>query len=417
MRDTSTITVNLSAIDRNMAVLRSIVGPDCGLCPIVKADAYGLGAARVGKRLVQAGADMLAVYSPEQASALTRAAISCPVLVLMPIAEVGRTDELYRWLVSGQLHLTVHDAEHLAALHRLAEQYGAVLPLHVEVDSGLSRGGSRPEDATRMIERIASTRWLRLAGVFTHFSHSRTDPERTQRQLDVFDAMLEACASAVPADCTIHVASTHSLLRHPRFHRAMVRFGLAWAGYGMEDLEGGEIIVEGEQLEPAVTWSSRIVQVKEIEAGTSVGYGGLWTATRRTVLGLVPVGYADGFPPTTAAGRGKPPAKVAVVLNLPAGTVRHYASVVGAVNMDQISIDLTDVMDLGGGPSLRVGVGTTVEIVSPDRRAPNHLPKLAGMAGSIPHDLLCRLGHSIRRQYVSDAAQPGAVRRTTAVAG
>ena len=97
----------------------------------------------------------------------------------------------------------------------------------------------------------------------------------------------------------------------------MVRFGLAWAGYGMEDLEGGEIIVEGEQLEPAVTWSSRIVQVKEIEAGTSVGYGGLWTATRRTVLGLVPVGYADGFPPTTAAGRGKPPAKVAAACDDP----------------------------------------------------------------------------------------------------
>lgn len=416
MRESSLITINLSAVDRNMAVIRGIVGPECGLCPIVKADAYGLGAARIGKHLVQAGADMLAVYSPEQAAALTRAGISCPVLVLMPIEEIGRTDDLYRWLVSGQLHLTVHDPDHLAALHRLAERYGAVIPLHVEVDSGLSRGGSPPAVAARMIERIATTRWLRLAGVFTHFSNSRSDPARTERQLEAFDAMVAGCAGAIPPECAVHVASTHAMLRHHRFHRSMVRFGLAWAGYGMEDIEGGEIILEGEQLEPAVTWSSRVVQLKTIEAGTSVGYGSLWTATRRSVLGLVPVGYADGFPATTTASLGRAPLRVAVVLSLAAGTMRHYAPVVGAVNMDQLCIDLTDVMDLGGGPELRIGVGTTVEILTADRRAPNHLAALASAAGTIPHDILCRLGRGIRRHYVTEAATPGTVRRVTAAA-
>lgn len=431
MRESSVVEVNLAAIDRNMRTLRTIVGPACGLCPIVKADAYGLGAARVARRLASSGADLLAVYSAEQASALTRAAIATPILVLMPVQEIGRGDDLYRALVSGQLHLTLHDEEHLEALTRIAERFGAVIPLHLEIDTGLGRGGASPDDAMELLRRVAASRWLRLAGIFTHFSNARSDVARTDEQLARFDALIARAGGTIPRECVRHVASTYSLLRDARFHRSMVRFGLAWAGYGLDDLEGGELISEAQRLEPAVTWASRVVQVKTIEPGASVGYGSLWTAQRRSILGLVPVGYADGYPISRVRGNG--PAMVAVVLDDPADPGRAerrarcaadvrdgraYVPVVGAVNMDQISIDLTDIVaggsvGTGSWSASDFGVGMRVELVSPDASAPNHLPRVAAAAGTIPHDLLCRIGPGVRRAYFGESAKPATDPPTT----
>ena len=113
MTDTSRIRVNLSAVESNLRIVREIVGPDCVICPVVKADGYGLGAAPIAKHLTAAGAGMLAVYTPAQAAELARAALGGPILVLLPVRELARLDEAYRLLIRGDLHLTVHDHPHL----------------------------------------------------------------------------------------------------------------------------------------------------------------------------------------------------------------------------------------------------------------------------------------------------------------
>ncbi|HMN95626.1 MAG TPA: alanine racemase [Phycisphaerales bacterium] len=425
MRDTSVVEVNLSAIDRNMRALRALVGDGCGLCPIVKADAYGLGSARIGRRLAAAGADLLAVYSPEQAAVLARAAVGAPILVLMPLRELTRTDELYRPLVLGQLHLVVHDLEHLETLIGVAERFGAVIPVHIEIDTGMSRGGAAPAIVPAMLERLAATPWLAPAGIFTHFSDPQGDLERMAAQLAEFDAVVAAAGAALPESCVQHVASTYALLRHRRFHRKMVRFGLAWAGYGADELASADAIgAAGSSIEPVVTWSTRLVHVKRIEAGTGVGYGSRWTAPRSSVIGLVPAGYADGYPRVRDAASGA--AQVAVILGARPGRegadeprsagpeellrcgagndlTRRFAPVVGAVNMDQITIDLTEIAaEFGLGGAL--DIGTRVELISPDPTAPNHLPRVAAAAGTIPHEMLCRLSPSLRRVYFSETA-------------
>ncbi len=417
MHDTSRIHVNLTAIDRNMAVLRKIVGPECALCPIVKADAYGLGAAKVAPRLAASGADLLAVFSPEQAVGLVRAAVPTPVLILMPVHEISRNDELYRWLVSGRLHLTVHDEAHLDRLIRLAERFACTIPVHLEVDTGMSRGGTDSETAATMIRRIAGTRWLHLAGMMTHFSNARTDAERTSAQMATFDRLVEGAGSQIPNDCMIHVASTYSVLRHRRYHRSMVRFGLAWAGYGLEEIEGGEVIVEGERLQPVMCWTSEIVQIKRIERGVSVGYGSLWTANRPSMIGLVPVGYADGYPVRREVGasHGCAAESGEVGVKLADGSI-GFAPVIGAVNMDQITVDLTDLV-LPGGVGESIGVGTEVELVSADRTAPNSLCRVARSAGTIPHDMLCRLNPRLKRCYEVENSRTGEQSRTAIAAG
>lgn len=405
LRDMSVIEINLSDLDHNVRVLRRIVGPECGLCPIVKADAYGMGAVRIGKRLAYEGAQMLAVYTPDQAGELMKAAVGCRILVLMPVREIARVDELYRGLIADKVHLTVHDLEHVGNLITITERFGLTIQVHLEVDTGMSRGGCDVEEAAKALERIAGCRRLKLVGVFTHFSSAESNVEFTNRQLAAFDKLLKDQSEHIPPDCRVHAASSFATLRHPRFHKSMVRIGLSWAGFGVEWMQGGEIMPEAENLRPIVTWKSRLVQVKSINEGTTVGYGSRWTARRPTTLGLVPVGYADGYPMGVGSRDDNPKGACVAVMDRGKDGVEHggllgYAPVIGSVNMDQISIDLTDVA-AHSGAGKNIGVGTIVELISPDVKAPNHLPTLAEMAGTIPHEVLTRINPRIKRQYIA----------------
>lgn len=398
--DNSVIEVNLAAIEHNMGVLRRIVGPECRICPLIKADAYGLGAVRIAKTLTGCGAMMLAVYSHAEAAELIRKAIGARLLVLMPVHQVDRVDELYRWMISNRLELAVHFHEQLENTIHVAEHFGAAIPVHLEVDTGMSRGGCAIEEAPELLRRIKSHPRLRLAGLFTHFADSESDPELTDSQLARFEALLEEQRELIPADCTIHMASTFATLRAAKYHMSMVRIGLAWAGYGIESLEGGESMVDAESLQPAVMWRSKLIQIRTIPKGATVGYGARWTAKRKSVIGLVPAGYADGFPPLAGAtDRKRKVAQIAILHQQDDETVRTFVPVVGAVNMDQITVDLTDCVK--NAPEGAIGVGTPVELITPDVDAPNHLPHLAEVSGTFAHELLSRLHPRLKRVYKS----------------
>ena len=392
MTFTSRIEVDLSAIEKNVGVVRSVVGPNVGLCAVMKADGYGLGAARVAKRLGPAGVNMFAVYTTEQACSLLDANLpgNAPVLVLTPLRDIERNDPIYRALQTERVHVTVHDIEHFESLLTIASSLGVRLHVHMEVDTGMSRGGMSPAEASKLLERMATQPRVRLAGVFTHCASADCDPDQTRRQADMFDRFLEQNRELLPDDCIIHQANTFGTFRAPRVHRSMVRVGLALLGYAGEefaDPANFQHAAAAEQLTPAVRWISKLVQTKWIEPGTTVGYGGTWKAKRRTRLGLIPVGYADGYP-LACSNR----ARVGVEL---AGGVRAYVPIVGRVSMDQVTVDLTDLPEVG------IGVGSWVELVGNERGAPNHLPVLARHAGTITHELLCRFSQRLPRHYIA----------------
>lgn len=414
MADASIIDIDLSAITHNLDVLRRLVGPDCSVCPVVKADAYGLGAIRVARALDQGGAAMFAVYTPEQAGELLAAAVSGSILVMMPVREIGRADDVYRGLVCGRIHLAAHDPGHVADLVRLAERYAVTIPVHLEVDTGMSRGGCNREDAAGLLRELAATPRIRLAGIFTQFAGAESDAELTVEQDERLEQVLAGSRDVLPPDCIVHAANTCATLRDRRYHKSMVRVGQAWAGYGPAVLRNGVPLEGAEKLRPAVTFSSRIVHVKTIEKGASVGYGATWTATRKTTVGLVPVGYADGYPlglsnpapvphPARTTRSGKPArrtvAQVAVLVETPEGPVRAHAPVVGRVSMDQVTVDLTNLGGRGQVLTRHLGAGTVVELISPDREAPNHLVRLAEIAGTNPYEILCGLSDRVRRVY------------------
>ncbi|MCE2884277.1 MAG: alanine racemase [Planctomycetaceae bacterium] len=389
MQDTSAIDIDLSAIDHNMAAIRRAVGDRCALCPIVKADAYGLGVARVARRLASAGAAMLAVYSLRQAIE-TAAAVNgaTPVLVLMPVTDLPREDELVRLMIAGQLHLTVHDMAGLAALESAALLHGVRLPIHVEIDVGMSRGGASPEEAGQMLRAIDGNPSFELRGIYAHFSHSRFDEARTRAQHEIYARTVEANRRFIPSGVLEHVASTYALARSGAYHRSMVRFGLAWLGYGLDELEADAPVLAPRDLRPVIRWTSSIVQARSVPAGASVGYGGRWVAERDSTIALVPVGYADGWPAPRHTGASTQ----FVSIEAPDGRIVH-APVVGAVNMDQITIDVTG---LHAGDA-HDWIGREVELVSRDPMAPNHLPRLAAQSGMIVHEFLTRMNPRIAR--------------------
>jgi alanine racemase len=225
------------------------------------------------------------------------------------------------------------------------------------------------------------------------------------------------------------MANSCATFRGRRFHGNMVRIGQSLLGYLHEGASspapgggGGRVPEAGGggaapvpaddpfefagaamELRPVVRWTSSIVHVKEVPAGFPVGYGQTWRAKRPTRIALVPVGYADGYPRslsstgvvtltarhwdrTGAASGGAGSAPVSA-------SASKAAAVIGRVSMDQITIDVTDVPE----PWRRLGA--EVELVSPSREAPNHFPRLAGAAGTITHELLCRLGPRVERAY------------------
>jgi alanine racemase len=406
MRPSSVLWIDLAALDSNLSVLRRLVGPGCRLCPIVKADAYGLGARRLARRFTRptrrggaAAAEMLAVYAADEALALADRQFGTPILVMQPLRSIEAAPGLVPQLAAGRVHLSVHDRRQLDSLARDAAALRLRLAVHLEVDTGLRRGGLEPGEVPEALAAVGRTAGLRLAGVMTHFSDARSDADLTEAQWLRLESLLQG--AELPPEVLVHVSSTYAMLRDRRLHRGMVRFGLAWAGYGSDELPDGVPLPEAASLRPILRWTSETIHAKRIPSGSGVGYGSAWTAPRDSVVGLVPVGYADGFPSPRA--RGEPPC----VMVRRRGTRREAspASVVGAVNMDQITIDLTEFAAARPDEDL---LGLEVEILSPDPASPVHLPRVAARSGLIPHELLCRLSPRIPRVHLLPQEAAGA---------
>lgn len=419
MPPTSRVEVDLAAIAANVRLVRSLLGQrhgalgpggmvvppvDPGICAVLKADGYSLGSARIAKRLGICGVELIAVFTPEQARALIEAAVTTPLLLLMPIYEMDRSDALYRAASMGKLHFTVHDERTLDALAAITDNMGLHLSVHLEIDTGMTRGGCSPDEAAHVLRRVAAHPHLRLAGVFNHFASADTDERFTREQAEVFTRWMDENKRLIPADCLVHEANTYGMFRSSAYHRTMVRVGLALLGYASEefrDPEAFELAEEATRLTPSVKWISQIVQVKQIEAGTAVGYQSTWRAARPSRIGLIPVGYADGYP-LACSNNGF----VGVVCQ---NGLRAFVPIVGRVSMDQITVDLTDV------PEEMAGLGTTVEVIGNDKSAPNHLPVVARRGGTISHELLCRISPRLPRQYIA-VEQPARREAAAAVA-
>jgi len=386
MRNQSTLQVDLSGVAQNCHAIRSHIGSQCKFCAVVKADGYGLGALCVGSTLAD-HADMLAVYSADEAGALLAAGIRKDILVLAPVYAVDRFHPLYRGMMGGIVHLVIHGEDQLQGVLQMASRFGSVIRVQVKVDTGLHRGGCDPKEATRLVHLILNDKRVSLTGIMTHFASSVHDAEMTRLQHDRLDQLIKPMASVLQPDCLIHEANTAATMQWRWTHRDMIRVGLAWTGTVPAPLVGLDA------FRPVVSWTTHLAHIRPVKNGEQVGYGGTWRAGRDSLIGVIPIGYAAGYPMGVGAdvtGNGS----FVHVLTSRNGESIGDAPVIGAVCMDQIAIDLTDL------PHDKIRVGCGVELLSTRSESRASLGNVAIAAGVVPHAVISRISSSkVHRTY------------------
>ncbi len=297
------VEVSRSRITQNLEAIRAFVGSAVIVAPVVKADAYGHGAVEVSRVLVKEGVEWLEVSCTEEGVALRKAGIHCRILVM------GKVLPFEREAAFGA-HLTpvVHALPELQELDAM----GYAGPVHLKIDTGMSRLGTRASIAD-VVEALRSLRCTHVEGLMSHFASAeyfRTP--QTEQQIALFDQYCQALHQAGLMPEIVHFSSTNGVAFSRRAAwRSMVRPGLSVYGYVSPPPEGAPPL--GFSVEPVLRWQARLVSVKDIPAGTLVGYGGRFRAPHVMRIGVIAAGYADGVPHrlgnrghVIAAGRNPP---------------------------------------------------------------------------------------------------------------
>ena len=371
VRGRAWIELNQSALAHNVAALRARLPENCRLMPAVKANAYGHGAAKVGRMLNKMGVDAFCVACAAEGAALRRAGVRGEILVL------GYThpDELHL-LRRYRLSQTVVDRAYAEVL----KAYGRRLHVHVAVDTGMHRLGERSENIDAISE-IFQIKNLRVDGMYTHLSADETrqpaDRAFTRKQADAFRAVAAHLAVRGFPLPRLHMQASYGVLNYPELSGDYARVGIAL--YGV--LSTGEALKTCPVvLRPVLSLRARIAAVKDLHPGEHAGYGLNFTAQRPMRVAALTIGYADGLPRSLSDGVG------CVLIR----GIR--APIVGLICMDQALVDVTDIPDVRPGDvATLIGGDGGAEITACD---------IAAQAETLSNDILSRLGGRLERIVV-----------------
>ncbi|MFN8634637.1 MAG: alanine racemase [Chloroflexota bacterium] len=368
------LDVDLDAVADNVRGIAKLVGTDTRICAVVKAEAYGLGAVEVARAAIAAGAERLAVARVDEAVRLRQRGIRAPILLITGFVPAEASAIVHYGLIPTVIH-----KDDALALARTAGRLGAVVDVHVKVDTGLTRYGAPPADVPALVRLVRTLPTLRLEGMYSHFA-SADDEDRsfTAEQLHRLYQTIETVERNEGDGWRppiVHAANSAATLREPTTWLHMVRLGICLSGH-----YPSEHVPHPVELRPAVALRARLLTVREIEPGTSVGYGRSFVADRRMRVGLVPAGYADGVP-RSHGNR----AEVLV------GGAR--APIVGRISMDQC------VVDLSSAPWVRPG--DVVTLFGADASHQITLDEYASWSDTIVHEALCRIGSRVPRRYLA----------------
>jgi alanine racemase len=366
--------IDLGALARNLAYVRGAAGPGVGIMLVVKADAYGHGAVPVSWHLLDLGVSSLGVGDSSEALELRAAGVTAPLLILGAVV-TGELEDVVR----GDIHVTVHSGDRVRALRRQLAGSGPSVGVHIKVDTGMGRLGCHPERVLGIAREVRRSRRLRLEGIATHLAavDAQGGPE-AERQLKRFRRVLRALETEGLLPRWRHAHASAGVLSSLPHDLNLVRPGLAV--YGIDP--HGRLDVP---LEPALSWRTQVVFLKDHRRGSRIGYGGTWRAPRRSRIATLPVGYNDGY-------RFAFSNRAQVVVR------GRRCPVVGRVSMDYVCVDVTHVPG--------ASVGDKVTLLGRDGRERVSVEELAALADTIPYEILCGIGRRVRRRYLSSAAPP-----------
>ena len=372
------IEVDLDALAQNAAVLRRATPPSALLGILVKAHGYGHGREMAARAAVAGGADRLIVATLDEGLALRAAGIDAPLFVVYPVPPDGVGDA-----VEAGIALSVGGIGGVAPLLAAWTQYRGqradrTLQVHVEVDSGMGRGGVEPDDLVEVLRLLDAEPGITVAAAWSHLADGR-DAGRSATQVGRFESAVAALAATGRPVPMRHLVATEGLFAETAPEYEMVRIGLAFYGeLGLDVVPAAAKADLAAQLRPAMTVKARPVRVEPIPSGASIGYGGEWTAERPSRIATLPIGYADGWnrvswPGSSVLVRGR------------------RAPMVGRVSMDAICVDVTDVEGITADDEF-VLMGTQGD----DRITPSDI---ARQRRTIPNEVFCAFGPRLPRVY------------------
>ncbi|MGA8530841.1 MAG: alanine racemase [Acidobacteriaceae bacterium] len=375
--------ISRSKLADNYGLLRRLAGPQTEVVAVIKANAYGHGLAECAQTLEGAGARWFGVTCVEEGVALRRACPEARILVLSALWHLEAETA-----IENRLTPVVWERRHLGWLEAALQRQratGAQFPVHLEIDTGMSRQGAALEDLELLVDRFGPLSSLRLEAVMTHFP-SPEDAEATQRQQRrflaaadqiersgiAFDFLSAGSSAGVlqrgPADCLDTWAAEKGI-------RRMVRTGIALYGYSpLRALPN-----PGATLKPVLAWKTRVVSLRTIEPGNAVGYDATFTAQRTTRLALLPVGYADGLN--------------RLLSNRGSALVRgQRAPIAGRISMDHTVVDVTDIPGVERGDEVMLIGEQGADRITADN--------LASATGTIAYEVLCAISARVPRVMV-----------------
>ena len=355
--------IDLAALRWNTAALRRAAG-GAAIAAVVKADGYGHGAVEAARAALEGGAERLCVFAPQEAIALREAGLRAPILALGPLPP--NQAEL-----AARLELTVslrriEEVEACAEAARAEQRETAV---HLNIDGGMQRLGLGAAEAIALAAAVREQDALRLEGVYTHLPDAvGADPTPIRETFAQFLQTADTIGAPIR-----HAAASAALLRFPEMALELARPGIAL--YGASPSGAG--VQCG--LRPALSWRAPLLAVRQVAAGESVSYGGLWTAQRDSRIGVVGVGYADGLR-RSLWDRGE---------MLVRG---RRAPITGTVCMDMTMIDLTDIPEAAEGDAATLIGADGAEQIS--------AAELAERAGTLSYEVLTGIAPRVRRVYI-----------------
>lgn len=364
--------IDLDKIDHNIQSVRRLLPEQTKLMAVVKANAYGHGAAMVAQQALRSGASYLAVASVDEGIELRGAGITAPILVL------GFTPPAHaEAVVRHHLTQTLYQEEMLLALNDAARAANTEAIVHIKVDTGMGRIGFTGSDETvRFIQKALDMPHVTVEGMFSHFATAdEEDDSYTREQIERWIDVKNACKKQginVPIQ---HISNSAAILQYPECAADMVRLGISMYGYYPSD----EVDRTRADIRPALRLVSQIAHLKHVPAGTKISYGATFSTSRPTWIATVPIGYADGYS-RQLSNTGH------VIVN----GVR--CPVAGRVCMDQIMIDVTEVPD--------VKLYDEVVLYGSQGDAEVSLEEVAATIGTITYEVCCALGRRVPRRYL-----------------
>jgi alanine racemase len=362
------VEISRSRIASNYRSVRDAVGPGTQIIGVVKANAYGHGAVEVATVLAAEGAKWLAVSSVEEGITLRGAGIDCRVLIMAGVM---------RWEHEALREFRLTPVAHsLDDLRRFDE--GGPLEVHLKVDTGMNRLGTRGT-ATEIAGAVTALRNVRVEGLLSHFASAADfTSTQTDEQIREFTGIGQALAALGVRPTLMHFASTNAIA-YPRRSAWLSLVRPGHAIYGYVSPARGSAPRPVLAVKPALSWRARIISVKDVPAGSKVGYGGSFTALSPMRLAVLAAGYADGVPHRLSN-------KGSVIAG------GRLAPIVGTVSMDLTTIDITN------SPGMQAG--DEVTLLGREGEVSLDAQQIARVAGTISYNVLCGISARVKRFYV-----------------